>query len=134
MPVGHEESDVNTDVEEQGKSPEELQKYIESLERENQKLKQTVKQEQKRKKEEKKQKKKKGADTNIDAAAKQEDLETMSVDVTAWKDFYLDEKIIESLGRLGFAAPTQIQAECLPAAIRDKRDIIGAAQTVRTHF
>ena len=29
----------------------------------------------------------------------------------------------------GFSEPTDIQKECLPAAIRDKKDIIGAAQT-----
>jgi len=36
---------------------------------------------------------------------------------------------LNALSRLGFSAPTHIQAECLPAAIRDRRDIIGAAQT-----
>jgi ATP-dependent RNA helicase DDX24/MAK5 len=36
-----------------------------------------------------------------------------------------------ALAEIGFSAPTQVQAECLPAAIRDRRDIIGAAQTVR---
>lgn len=52
------------------------------------------------------------------------------VDVSAWKDFFLDDRILDSLSLLGFSAPTHIQAECLPAAIRDKRDVIGAAQTV----
>jgi ATP-dependent RNA helicase DDX24/MAK5 len=53
------------------------------------------------------------------------------VDVSAWKDYFLQDEILNALSRLGFSAPTHIQAECLPAAIRDRRDIIGAAQTVR---
>ncbi|EFN53171.1 hypothetical protein CHLNCDRAFT_15504, partial [Chlorella variabilis] len=41
----------------------------------------------------------------------------------------LHPAIEAALGRLGFEAPTHVQAECLPAAIRDRRDVIGAAQT-----
>ena len=41
----------------------------------------------------------------------------------------MEPEILEAVSRLGFTAPTQIQAECLPSAIRDRLDIIGAAQT-----
>lgn len=51
------------------------------------------------------------------------------VDISAWDHFSLDGRILSCLSCLGFSAPTHIQAECLPAAIRDRRDIIGAAQT-----
>jgi hypothetical protein len=52
------------------------------------------------------------------------------VDTSAWNFLELDPSIMGALSRLGFSAPTHVQAECLPAAIRDRRDIIGAAQTV----
>lgn len=59
----------------------------------------------------------------------QEAAEAAMVDVSAWGDFELDPAIEGSLARMGFAAPTHIQAECISAAVRDRRDIIGAAQT-----
>lgn len=52
-------------------------------------------------------------------------------DVTAWGGLGLGARVLGTLAKLGFEQPTPIQAECLPAAIRDRRDIIGAAQTVR---
>lgn len=51
------------------------------------------------------------------------------VDVSAWKDMELHPDILKAIAALGFGAPTQVQAECLPAAVRDRRDVIGAAQT-----
>ena len=51
------------------------------------------------------------------------------VDVSAWSDFGLDAALLGTLASSGFATPTPIQTACLPAAIRDRRDIIGAAQT-----
>ena len=51
------------------------------------------------------------------------------VDVSAWREYHLEEEVLEAISELGFVAPTQIQAECLPSAIRDRMDIIGAAQT-----
>ena len=50
-------------------------------------------------------------------------------DTSAWRGLELHPAIEAALGRLGFEAPTHVQAECLPAAIRDRRDVIGAAQT-----
>lgn len=52
-----------------------------------------------------------------------------SVDISAWKDLQLHPLIEKAIAALGFEAPTHVQAECLPAAIRDRRDVIGAAQT-----
>lgn len=52
------------------------------------------------------------------------------IDVSAWEPLNLHPAIMAVLkASLRFPAPTQIQAEAIPAAIRDKRDIIGAAQT-----
>ncbi|XP_034783835.1 ATP-dependent RNA helicase DDX24-like [Acipenser ruthenus] len=50
-------------------------------------------------------------------------------DVSAWKDLFVPEPVLKALGSLGFNAPTPIQALALPPAIRDKMDILGAAET-----
>ena len=63
-------------------------------------------------------------------AAGEGELHDTRVDVSAWDPFNLDAEVRGALARLGFSQPTPIQQECLPAAIRDRRDIIGAAQTV----
>ena len=53
-----------------------------------------------------------------------------NVDMSAWKPFELHPLIQGVLETLGFTTPTPIQQECLLPAIRDRRDVIGAAQTV----
>ena len=75
------------------------------------------------------QKAKKGGKKGAAAEAEEEEQAPL-VDVSAWDDFQLDNKIMGALSRMGFSAPTHVQAECLPAAMRDRRDVIGAAQTV----
>ena len=65
------------------------------------------------------------------AAAAGEDESGSGVDVSAWADFELDTRITAALSRMGFSAPTHVQAECIHSAVRDRRDVIGAAQTVR---
>lgn len=91
-------------------SVEQLQARIKSLEKENKQLK----------------KKQKNINTTITTATEKD---PPHVDVSAWQDFHLSHPILDAISALGFSAPTHIQAECLPAAIRDGRDIIGAAQT-----
>ena len=54
-------------------------------------------------------------------------------DMKAWSGLELDSQILDAIASLGFEQPTPVQRECLPAAIRDRRDVIGAAQTVRLH-
>ena len=46
-----------------------------------------------------------------------------------WAELGLHPQLLAGLATQGFAEPTLIQRECLPAAIRDRRDVIGAAQT-----
>ena len=48
----------------------------------------------------------------------------------AWQGLGLGPGVIAAIAGLGFEEPTPIQRECLLPAIRDRRDIIGAAQTV----
>jgi ATP-dependent RNA helicase DDX24/MAK5 len=50
-------------------------------------------------------------------------------DVSAWAPFGLHPDLLLGLSHLGFATPTRVQAECLPAALREGRDVIGAAAT-----
>uniref|UniRef100_A0A8C5TLP1 ATP-dependent RNA helicase n=1 Tax=Malurus cyaneus samueli TaxID=2593467 RepID=A0A8C5TLP1_9PASS len=50
-------------------------------------------------------------------------------DVSAWKDLFVPEPVLQALSYLGFTAPTPIQALALPSAIRDNMDVLGAAET-----
>lgn len=50
-------------------------------------------------------------------------------DVSAWKELFVPEPVLDALRDLGFKEPTPIQRQTLPAAIKGRRDIIGAAET-----
>ncbi|KAG8449087.1 hypothetical protein GDO86_015949 [Hymenochirus boettgeri] len=52
-----------------------------------------------------------------------------NVDVSAWKNLFVPQEVLKALNYLGFSSPTPIQALALPSAIRDKMDILGAAET-----
>ena len=92
-------------------------------------------QRQARKKDEKqKQQQDKASRAPLPSAVNHGETETTvpaALDMSAWKVFDLDLQIEEALRQLGFTMPTPIQQECLAPAIRDRRDVIGAAQTVR---
>ena len=51
------------------------------------------------------------------------------VDVSAWKELFVPEPILDALKELGFQEPTPIQRQTLPAAIKGRKDIVGAAET-----
>ncbi|XP_056249575.1 ATP-dependent RNA helicase DDX24 [Seriola aureovittata] len=52
-----------------------------------------------------------------------------NTDVGAWKDLFVPSPVLMALSSLGFGSPTPIQALTLPPAIRDRMDILGAAET-----
>lgn len=52
----------------------------------------------------------------------------------SWKDLYVPPEILWALRDLGFKEPTPIQQQVLASAIRDKMDIVGAAETVSLNF
>ncbi|XP_044023530.1 ATP-dependent RNA helicase DDX24 [Siniperca chuatsi] len=52
-----------------------------------------------------------------------------NTDVCAWKDLFVPSPVLKALSSLGFGSPTPIQALALPPAIRDRMDILGAAET-----
>jgi ATP-dependent RNA helicase DDX24/MAK5 len=51
------------------------------------------------------------------------------VDMSGWIMFDLDPRLLRALAELGFTEPTPIQRECILPAVRDFRDILGAAET-----
>ncbi|XP_061898205.1 ATP-dependent RNA helicase DDX24 [Entelurus aequoreus] len=52
-----------------------------------------------------------------------------NTDMSAWKDLFVPPVVLKALSSLGFTSPTPIQALALPSAIRDRMDILGAAET-----
>ncbi|XP_071354991.1 ATP-dependent RNA helicase DDX24 [Trachinotus anak] len=52
-----------------------------------------------------------------------------NTDMGAWKDLFVPSPVLTALSSLGFGSPTPIQALALPPAIRDRMDILGAAET-----
>ncbi|XDV42498.1 hypothetical protein PO909_011150 [Leuciscus waleckii] len=63
------------------------------------------------------------------SSAALEDPEAPGTDVSAWKDLFVPAPVLKALSALGFSAPTPIQALALPPAIRDRLDVLGAAET-----
>ncbi|XP_057715598.1 ATP-dependent RNA helicase DDX24 [Corythoichthys intestinalis] len=55
--------------------------------------------------------------------------EVKNSDMHAWKDLFVPPVVLQALNNLGFTSPTPIQALVLPSAIRDRMDILGAAET-----
>ncbi|XP_007942733.1 ATP-dependent RNA helicase DDX24 [Orycteropus afer afer] len=57
------------------------------------------------------------------------EMRDQKADVSAWKDLFVPKPVLRALSFLGFSAPTPVQALTLAPAIRDKLDILGAAET-----
>ncbi|GAB1297736.1 ATP-dependent RNA helicase DDX24 [Apodemus speciosus] len=57
------------------------------------------------------------------------EMHDQKADVSAWRDLFVPKAVLRALSFLGFSAPTPIQALTLAPAIRDKLDILGAAET-----
>ena len=51
------------------------------------------------------------------------------LDMTAWDGLFVPEAVQRALRQQGFAQPTDIQRAVLPAAIRGRMDVLGAAET-----
>ena len=47
-----------------------------------------------------------------------------------WVDMGLNYLLLKGLYRLKFFKPTEIQRQAIVPAIRDKKDVVGAAETV----
>ncbi|CAD6188182.1 unnamed protein product [Caenorhabditis auriculariae] len=56
--------------------------------------------------------------------------DSVAFDVSAWKNFHcLPSEILDAIVDLKFSEPTEIQSSVLPSAVRDRMDILGAAET-----
>lgn len=59
------------------------------------------------------------------------DYDTTSISgMDEWDGLFVPKSVLKALKELNFTAPTPIQKLALPSAIRDKLDILGAAETV----
>lgn len=57
--------------------------------------------------------------------------ETATSEVSSvWEGFGLSDPIVRAIRILGFNRPTPIQIESLARGLQDRKDIIGAAETV----
>ena len=54
----------------------------------------------------------------------------MIVGMEDWKGLFVPVRVLQALKENGFKTPSPIQSRVLPSAIRDKLDILGAAETV----
>jgi len=61
--------------------------------------------------------------------AKKGEVADEAPDMIAWTPFDLHPKLMQGLARLGFKTPTEVQSRCLTPAIRQRKDIVGAAET-----
>lgn len=58
-----------------------------------------------------------------------ENDESLLAAMVAWKDLFVPLPVLRALHDMEFTEPTLIQSLVLPSAIRDKKDILGAAET-----
>ena len=54
--------------------------------------------------------------------------------MSAWSDMMLPKALLRGLYEKGFFTPMPIQSLVIPEAIKNKSNIIGTAQTVRSMF
>ncbi|VDM78697.1 unnamed protein product [Strongylus vulgaris] len=59
----------------------------------------------------------------------EENVEDSSKQKSSWEDLYLPEPVMKAIKDLGFQNPTEIQRQVLPLAVRDRCDVLGAAET-----
>ncbi|KAL4236867.1 ATP-dependent RNA helicase ddx24 [Mactra antiquata] len=74
-------------------------------------------------------KKAKMEENETDKKADHQPIEKSSKGMTGWKDLYVPDKVLWALKDQGFYTPTPIQCQILPSAIRDRMDVVGAAET-----
>ncbi|XGW17524.1 hypothetical protein V3C99_002263 [Haemonchus contortus] len=65
----------------------------------------------------------------IDDEESDDDGGSKQASESSWSELYLPEQILWAIRDLGFKAPTEIQKQVLPVAVRDHCDILGAAET-----
>ena len=51
--------------------------------------------------------------------------------MSKWLNLFVRPEVLDALSDQGFTDPTPIQSQVLPHAVRDRLDIVAAAETVR---
>uniref|UniRef100_A0A0R3RK85 ATP-dependent RNA helicase n=1 Tax=Elaeophora elaphi TaxID=1147741 RepID=A0A0R3RK85_9BILA len=51
------------------------------------------------------------------------------VGISGWRNLCISNEVLKAIADMGFAEPTEIQSLVIPSAVRDRLDIIGAAET-----
>lgn len=70
----------------------------------------------------------KGGQTTQEEATPEDDLDS-TPDLPLWIEYDLHPSLLRNIARLGFEKPTGVQARCLTPAIRQRKDVVGAAET-----
>ncbi|XP_072045818.1 ATP-dependent RNA helicase DDX24-like [Amphiura filiformis] len=52
-----------------------------------------------------------------------------ALDMSAWEPLAVPKPVLQALQDMGFTKPSPIQSACIPAAIKQRKDIMGAAET-----
>jgi ATP-dependent RNA helicase DDX24/MAK5 len=68
---------------------------------------------------------------NEDNDEKRQETEVVNADLSmsAWNELFVPEPVLRALRNMGFSIPTEIQSALLPAAIKGRMDVMGAAET-----
>jgi ATP-dependent RNA helicase DDX24/MAK5 len=77
---------------------------------------------------------KKGSSSSADElivndAAADEEIQHEKYDSQSWGSITLHGLLVQALQRLGFQQPTPIQSQAIPMILREKHDVVGAAET-----
>lgn len=70
-----------------------------------------------------------GAVSAVEAAGSAVAQPEVPADLPAWERFELHPKLLAAMAKQGFSSPTLVQARCFDAAIRMRKDLVGAAET-----
>lgn len=66
---------------------------------------------------------------NDEKESEQAGVKDLHKDLSEWTGLGVPNEILKSLAKLNFLTPTEIQKECLPHAILNHKDVLGAAET-----
>ncbi|KAL1115127.1 hypothetical protein AAG570_007158, partial [Ranatra chinensis] len=58
-----------------------------------------------------------------------EESDVQPEDLLPWENIFVPKEVARALVEKGFSHPTEIQRLCIPAAIKGRRDLLGAAET-----
>lgn len=117
-----EEEQLEEEKDDKEEKEEQLEEEKDSEKEKNEKSKTKSKKNQNKKKKQQK------SEENEKEEKQEEEIDE-NFDISGWKDYSLSPSIEKALKALKFSKPTEIQAKTLNLSLKDKHDIIGAAET-----